>query len=66
VATTAKHSAPPTGSSGARGTTHVVKAGETLTGLAQRYGVTVAALRQANGIPPQGVLKAGTTLRIPG
>jgi membrane-bound lytic murein transglycosylase D len=61
-----KSSAPPTKTPGARGTTHVVQPGETLTGLAQRYGVTVAALRQANNLPPQGVLKAGTMLRIPG
>jgi membrane-bound lytic murein transglycosylase D len=66
VATTTQRHAPPTAESGARGTTHVVKPGETLTGLAQRYGVTVAALRQANNIPPQGILRAGTTLRIPG
>ena len=66
VAAAPKHSAPPTQASKAHGTTHVVQPGETLTGLAQRYGVSVAALRQANNLSPQGVLKAGTTLRIPG
>jgi len=63
---TPKRSAPPTKTSGTRGTTHVVQPGETLTELAQRYGVTVTALRQANNLRPQEVLKAGTTLRIPG
>jgi LysM repeat protein len=43
-----------------------VRSGETLTALARRYGVTVAALRQANNLGPRDVLKAGMTLHIPG
>jgi membrane-bound lytic murein transglycosylase D len=46
--------------------THVVRRGETLTGLAKRYGVSVDALREANGMSVQETLKAGVSLRIPG
>ena len=45
--------------------THVVRRGETLTGLARRYGVSVQALRTANGMSERSQLKAGTALRIP-
>ncbi|HXG43494.1 MAG TPA: LysM peptidoglycan-binding domain-containing protein [Gemmatimonadales bacterium] len=44
---------------------HVVRSGDTLSGIAARYGVTVSALRSANGLDRYDVLKAGTTLRIP-
>ena len=46
-------------------TTHLVRRGETLTGLARRYGVSVQALRKANGMSERSQLKAGTALRIP-
>jgi membrane-bound lytic murein transglycosylase D len=46
--------------------THVVRRGETLTGLAKRYGVSVEALREANGMSMRETLKAGVSLRIPG
>jgi len=45
---------------------HEVKPGETLTSLAKKYGVTVAALVKANRLPGSGgVLKAGQGLVIP-
>jgi membrane-bound lytic murein transglycosylase D len=46
--------------------THVVQRGETLKGLAKRYGVSVQALRKANGLGERTPLKAGLALRIPG
>ncbi|HEU5304428.1 MAG TPA: LysM peptidoglycan-binding domain-containing protein, partial [Gemmatimonadales bacterium] len=46
--------------------THIVRRGETLTGLARRYGVSVQALRTANGLRENDTLKAGAALRIPG
>jgi membrane-bound lytic murein transglycosylase D len=45
---------------------HQVRRGETLTGLAKRYGVSVQALREANGMSAADALRAGVTLRIPG
>jgi peptidoglycan lytic transglycosylase D len=46
--------------------THVVQRGETLKGLAKRYGVSVQALRRANGLSERDTLRAGVALRIPG
>ena len=46
--------------------THLVQPGETLSGIATRYGVKITALRAANGLTVQSVLKAGTRLKIPG
>jgi LysM repeat protein len=46
--------------------THTVRRGETLTGLAKRYGVSVQALRDANGLSGNDGLRAGLTIRIPG
>ena len=45
---------------------HRVQRGETLTGLAKRFGVSVQALRDANGLSAGDALRAGVTLRIPG
>ncbi|HET8622050.1 MAG TPA: LysM peptidoglycan-binding domain-containing protein [Gemmatimonadales bacterium] len=44
---------------------HVVRKGDTLTGLARRYGVTIQALREANDLEAGEVLKSGVRLRIP-
>jgi len=46
--------------------THTVRRGETLGGLAKRYGVSVQALREANGLSGRDGLRAGVTIRIPG
>jgi peptidoglycan lytic transglycosylase D len=48
------------------GRTHVVKRGDTLKGLAKRYGVSIQALREANGLDERATLKVGLALRIPG
>ena len=46
--------------------THRVRRGETLSGIAQRYRVSLTALRRANSIRNEHALLAGTRLRIPG
>ena len=43
-----------------------VKWGDTLSGIAARYGTTITHLAAINGISPFGVLLAGSHLRVPG
>ena len=52
-------------SAGASGRTHLVRAGDTLTSIARRYGTTIQALRSANGLPANGALQAGQRIKIP-
>ncbi len=47
-------------------TTHVVKLGETLYGIAGMYGTTVPAIANANGIMNPNYIYAGQVLVIPG
>ncbi len=46
-------------------TTHLVTAGETLTQIAARYGVTVQALQAANNLADPNLILTGQTLIIP-
>ncbi|MBO9601767.1 MAG: M23 family metallopeptidase [Novosphingobium sp.] len=46
-------------------TEHVVAKGETLSRIAERAGVPLAAIAEANGIEAPYAVKAGQTLRIP-
>jgi membrane-bound lytic murein transglycosylase D len=57
---------PPAEGSEVRSRTHVVQRGETLEGLARRYGVSIQALRKANGMNQGDTLRAGVSLKIPG
>ena len=45
--------------------THVVRPGESLTAIAQRYGTSVDALARANGLDASRVLAVATRLRVP-
>jgi LysM repeat protein len=44
---------------------HLVRPGETLTGIAAEHGTTVAALARRNRIDPSGILLAGSRLVVP-
>ena len=52
-------------SSSPAGTSYHVRPGDTLSGIAARYGLSVRALRQANGIAPGGIIRPGQVLLIP-
>ncbi len=52
---------PPTGGT----QTYVVQPGDTLYGIALRFGTTVAAIAQANGIVNPAFIRDGTRLTIP-
>lgn len=54
------------GSSSASGGTHVVQEGETLVGIAQRYGVTPPQLVRENNLSRPPFLYPGQTLILPG
>lgn len=54
--------AAPTAASGS----YVVKAGDTLSGLARRCNSSVAQLCSLNGLQPAAPLKIGQKLRLPG
>ena len=56
-----RHSA---GSSASGARTHTVRRGETLSGIASRYGVSLQAIRRANGMQSNKLL-AGQKLRLP-
>jgi membrane-bound lytic murein transglycosylase D len=60
ASTSAAPAAPAT-----RTATHTVRRGETLSHIAARHGVTVAALRSANNNVQPTRLRAGQSLRIP-
>ena len=49
----------------AKAGTYEVQAGETWQGIANRHGVSVAALAEANGMTPHDLLRAGRSIKIP-
>jgi N-acetylmuramoyl-L-alanine amidase len=65
ASSTPSPAAPPSApAGGAR--SHTVRAGETLTHIAARYGVTIGAIATANGIANPSRIYAGQRLTIPG
>jgi membrane-bound lytic murein transglycosylase D len=46
-------------------TTHVIASSETIAQLAERVGISEAALREANRIPPKFRITSGSTILIP-
>jgi peptidoglycan hydrolase-like protein with peptidoglycan-binding domain len=59
----ARASGPRTATTG--GARHVVRAGESLTSIAARYGTSVQKLARQNGLDPERWLVIGTRLRVP-
>ena len=57
---------PPAYSPMEASSTYLVRQGDTLSGIALRYGVTVWALVQANGLSSANLIYAGQQLAIPG
>lgn len=53
------------GSHSGSGVEHVVESGQTLSAIAQAYGVTVSAIVKANNITNPNAVKAGRKLFIP-
>ena len=45
--------------------THTVRRGDTLSGVAQRYGVSLSALASANGLSAKSGIKVGQRLKVP-
>jgi LysM repeat protein len=45
--------------------THLVRAGETLTGIARRYGTSVVILVKLNRVPRSGLIRVGQRLLVP-
>lgn len=58
-------SVPPKEADKASPITHIVKPGETLGGIAIRYGVRLGALASANGLSAKSLVQAGRELVIP-
>lgn len=50
----------------ASGSTYVVKAGDTVSGIAARHGVTTASLLALNGLTAKSIIYPGQRLRISG
>lgn len=57
---------PGGGTSGPTASFHVVAAGDTLSSIASRYGITVSQLAEANGITNTSTIYVGTRLNLSG
>ena len=61
-----KGSAQPAANTASSSSVHVVRRGDTLAKISQRYGVTIAALRKTNNIRNVNRIYVGQRLQIPG
>lgn len=66
VSGAASGSAASTGTPTSTGAGHRVRVGDTLSGIAARYGTSAEALARGNGISLEGILSIGTRLTVPG
>ncbi len=58
--------APAPGETAAAGTTYKVKKGDTMWAIAEKFGVTLKALKAANPDVEPTTMRVGTVLVIPG
>ena len=67
TATSPASAATPSSSAapGASGSTHVVRSGDTLSGIAARYGVSLASLLRATGLSTTSLIVPGMKLALP-
>jgi murein DD-endopeptidase MepM/ murein hydrolase activator NlpD len=65
AASASRNSRRQSGEPATGGRTYTVQAGDTLFGIALKFGTTVDTLREANGISGSGLMR-GRTLKIPG
>ncbi|MBN2195923.1 MAG: LysM peptidoglycan-binding domain-containing protein [Polyangiaceae bacterium] len=61
----AEGSKSPAGAATVTPRVHVVRSGETLSGIAKRYRVTTTALARKNGLDPKKPIRPGQRLAIP-
>jgi lysozyme len=54
------------GEAGGEGVSHIVQPGETLIGIAQKYGVDANVLAEANNVANRNQLRVGQKLTVPG
>lgn len=66
MAKTKRPAAGQAGSVAATPKTHAVRAGETPSAIARKYGVSVARLLEANGLASGSVIRPGQKLVLPG
>lgn len=64
--TPAPNTSSPNASAASGGSSYVVRWGDTLSGIAQRNGVTLSALLNANQLSITSLIMPGRTLQIPG
>ncbi len=60
----AKSSSKKNSNKKSKATTHTIKSGENLGRIAQKYGVSVSAIKKANGLKSDAI-RAGAQLKIP-
>jgi len=65
VKKSAKSSAPAAASTSSAKGVYVVKSGDTLSGIAKKYKISVKQLQKLNGMSNKSVLKVGQKLKVP-